>query len=77
VRVVAGPDGELSAGRTAAGRGAWLCAGSAVCLAQAARRDAFARALRRPTAPGAAERLASALGWGGAAGPPGVEERRA
>jgi len=48
--VVAGPDGHLLVGRHQPGRGAWLCAGSEPCLAAAARRSAFARALRGPVA---------------------------
>jgi len=43
---VARPDGTLAVGRSLPGRGAWLCAGSVACLELAARRKAFARALR-------------------------------
>ena len=45
-RVARGTDGSLAAGRTAPGRGAWLCAGSAACFDAAVRRRAFGRALR-------------------------------
>ena len=40
--------GRLEAGRTLPGRGAWLCADNTQCLGTAAKRGAFARALRRP-----------------------------
>jgi predicted RNA-binding protein YlxR (DUF448 family) len=39
-------DGSLLLGRTLAGRGAWLCAGSHDCLELAVKRRAFERALR-------------------------------
>jgi predicted RNA-binding protein YlxR (DUF448 family) len=45
VRVAAALDGGLHAGRTAPGRGAWLC--DEACFDQALRRGAFERALRR------------------------------
>jgi predicted RNA-binding protein YlxR (DUF448 family) len=47
VRIVAAPDGTLALG-PGPGRGAWLCAGSVGCFAQAVERQALARALRRP-----------------------------
>jgi uncharacterized protein len=46
VRVARRSDGELAVGRTEAGRGAWLCAGSVSCFDAAVRRRAFGRALR-------------------------------
>jgi predicted RNA-binding protein YlxR (DUF448 family) len=46
VRVVADAEGRLAIGRTLAGRGAWLCAGSVSCLNTAVGRKAFSRALR-------------------------------
>lgn len=54
VRVVVGPSGRLAIDRKAPGRGAWLCRlGEAElakpeCIAKAAKRRAFARALRAP-----------------------------
>jgi predicted RNA-binding protein YlxR (DUF448 family) len=39
-------DGTLHVGRTAPGRGAWVC--SPTCFDDAVRRNAFDRALRRP-----------------------------
>jgi predicted RNA-binding protein YlxR (DUF448 family) len=47
VRVVLAADGQPSLGR-GAGRGAWLCGHQ--CLTQAARRNGFERAWRRPVA---------------------------
>ncbi len=46
VRVVRTSTGELAVGRSLAGRGAWLCEGSARCVDLAERRKAFGRALR-------------------------------
>jgi predicted RNA-binding protein YlxR (DUF448 family) len=46
LRIAAAPDGTLDTGRTAPGRGAWVC--SPACFDLAARRDALERALRRP-----------------------------
>ena len=49
VRVAFDPaTGRLEAGRTLPGRGAWLCTDNPECLRTAAKRGAFARALRRP-----------------------------
>jgi predicted RNA-binding protein YlxR (DUF448 family) len=45
-RFVRTPQGMLAEGRTLAGRGAWLCRGSAGCVEAAVRRRAFGRALR-------------------------------
>jgi predicted RNA-binding protein YlxR (DUF448 family) len=45
-RVAAALDGTLHVGRTAPGRGAWVC--SPGCFDAATRRNAFERALRRP-----------------------------
>ena len=45
-RVACRPDGSLAVGRSAPGRGAWLCTGSAACFDAAVRRRAFGRALR-------------------------------
>ncbi|MGQ0831823.1 MAG: YlxR family protein [Microthrixaceae bacterium] len=61
IRIVRTPDGSLRSGRSLAGRGAWLCAGSPACLDLALRRKAFARALRGPVAPDAAAALAEHL----------------
>jgi predicted RNA-binding protein YlxR (DUF448 family) len=44
--VVADGAGGVQIGRSLPGRGAWLCADTASCLDQAARRDALGRALR-------------------------------
>src|SRR5205823_1118695 len=46
IRVTRAADGKLVVGRSARGRGAWLCAGSPRCLTEAVRRQAFDRALR-------------------------------
>src|SRR5947207_3768124 len=48
IRVTRTAEGRLVVGRTQPGRGAWLCASSPNCLAEALRRRAFARALRAP-----------------------------
>jgi uncharacterized protein len=45
-RVARQSDGSLAVGRSAPGRGAWLCAGSVACFDAALRRKAFGRALR-------------------------------
>ncbi len=63
VRVVLGPEGTLRVGRTLPGRGAWLCAESPRCVQQAARRNAFSRALRAPVSPDVVLAL-----WPGSAG---------
>lgn len=69
VRVTAGPDGRLVVGRSAPGRGAWLCAGGRGCFQLAARRRAFGRALRRPVAGSAVADLAARMGLDGVGGP--------
>jgi len=45
-RVARHSGGSLAVGRSAPGRGAWLCAGSEACFDAAVRRRAFGRALR-------------------------------
>jgi predicted RNA-binding protein YlxR (DUF448 family) len=45
-RVARHSSGSLAVGRSAPGRGAWLCAGSEACFDAAVRRRAFGRALR-------------------------------
>jgi predicted RNA-binding protein YlxR (DUF448 family) len=51
--------GPLAVGRTAPGRGAWVC--SAACLDDALRRGRLARALRRPVTSAEAQRLRARL----------------
>jgi predicted RNA-binding protein YlxR (DUF448 family) len=48
IRITRGAEGRLVVGRSQPGRGAWLCAGSSTCLAEAVRRRAFERALQAP-----------------------------
>lgn len=67
VRVVRSFDGTLAVGRTLAGRGAWLCAGSVGCLEQARSRGAFGRALRGPVDEAALDTLTAELSPGVAA----------
>ena len=62
VRVVRTPEGSLAVGRTLAGRGAWLCAGSPGCLDLAVRRGGFARSFRTPVSAIAMAELRSAIG---------------
>jgi predicted RNA-binding protein YlxR (DUF448 family) len=65
VRVVRTADGALRPGRTLEGRGAWLCAATAVaCLDLATRRRAWARALRGELGPLAVAELRSMLQTG-------------
>ena len=60
--MVALPNGSLGAGRSLAGRGAWLCASSPVaCIDLAAGRKAFARALRTEISPAAIDGLRTTL----------------
>jgi predicted RNA-binding protein YlxR (DUF448 family) len=61
VRVVRGLDGELRQGVGLPGRGAWLCAATPSCVDQAARRQAFGRALRAPVTAEAVDRLQQGL----------------
>ncbi|MGH9164689.1 MAG: YlxR family protein [Acidimicrobiales bacterium] len=61
VRVVATAEGRLAVGRSAPGRGAWLCADSPTCVAKAVRRRAFGRALHREVGEAAVAELARAL----------------
>ncbi|MGH9263946.1 MAG: YlxR family protein [Acidimicrobiales bacterium] len=68
VRVVAQPGGGLAVGRTSPGRGAWLCAGSPACVAAAARRRAFDRALRTAVSPEAVDELGTTLAGRGRIG---------
>ncbi|MCB9372061.1 MAG: YlxR family protein [Microthrixaceae bacterium] len=67
VRVVRRVDGTLAVGRTLAGRGAWLCAGSVACVEQARSRGAFGRALRGPVSEAALDTLTAELLPGAAA----------
>lgn len=60
VRVVLGPSGTLLVGRSLPGRGAWVCPDGR-CVALAARRRAFDRALRGTAAPGEVDGLAARL----------------
>lgn len=53
--------GSLVVSRTAPGRGAWLCRGSAQCVDLAVRRDAFSRALRVSVPAAVLQHLASQL----------------
>jgi predicted RNA-binding protein YlxR (DUF448 family) len=46
MRIGLDPTGQPAIGRTLAGRGAWLCAGSVACFDLAVRRNGFGRALR-------------------------------
>jgi predicted RNA-binding protein YlxR (DUF448 family) len=62
VRVVVTAGGSLVVGTTSQGRGAWLCRDSPRCFEQAARRNAFDRALRREVAPTEVARLKMTLG---------------
>jgi predicted RNA-binding protein YlxR (DUF448 family) len=59
VRITAALDGTLQHERNAPGRGAWVC--SVACFDLAARRDALARALRRPVPKPAIEALRARL----------------
>jgi predicted RNA-binding protein YlxR (DUF448 family) len=55
VRCAIATDGTVAIGRTAPGRGAWLC--SPECFGTARRRRGFERAWRRPLPAGALEVL--------------------
>ena len=48
VRYALTANGSPVVSRTAAGRGAWLCAGGETCLQQAIKRRGFERAWKRP-----------------------------
>jgi predicted RNA-binding protein YlxR (DUF448 family) len=52
-------DGTLHVGRTAPGRGAWVC--GPACFDEAVRRHAFQRALRRPVSKPELEALRAKL----------------
>ena len=54
-------EGGLAVGRQRPGRGAWLCRDSPPCVAAAARRKAFSRALRGDVEPAAVASLQSKL----------------
>lgn len=62
IRIVRTGDGSLSVGRTLAGRGAWLCAGSIACFDLGVRRRAFERALRGPVSMSAVDALRKDIG---------------
>jgi predicted RNA-binding protein YlxR (DUF448 family) len=65
VRVVRTADGGLRCGRDLEGRGAWLCAVTAVaCLDLATHRRAWPRALRGEVAPPAVAELRQMLQTG-------------
>ena len=67
--MVARPGGRLEVGRSLAGRGAWICAGSALaCIDVAAARKAFARALRTEIPPTAVEGLKTTIAGRGTLG---------
>ena len=59
MRLTCSPAGELVVGRTAPGRGAWVC--GPACLERAARRQALAKALRRSPDPASIERVRRSL----------------
>ncbi|HTL87588.1 MAG TPA: DUF448 domain-containing protein [Acidimicrobiia bacterium] len=59
VRIAAAPDGTLQVGRTAPGRGAWVC--SIPCFDLAVKRRALSRALRREVTSTDAEALRARL----------------
>ena len=61
VRVVRTDDGDVVVGRTAPGRGAWLCTGNIECLDAAVKRKAFARALKGPVSNESLAHLRGAL----------------
>ncbi|MGO9196003.1 MAG: YlxR family protein [Acidimicrobiales bacterium] len=61
-RVVAGPDGDLTFSLRLPGRGAWLCAATALeCASAASRHNRWSVALRRTVSPEQAERLLDAV----------------
>ncbi|MDP8976849.1 MAG: YlxR family protein [Actinomycetota bacterium] len=88
VRVVSDGSGRIVIAPSSAGRGAWLCAGSAHCLDLAERRDAFSRSLRTPVSPEAVRALRNTMKLGesmnmtggrepvGALGPAGSKRAR-
>lgn len=63
VRLTRAADGTLRVGGAGPGRGAWLCRGAIpglpqrLCVDQAARRQAFGRAFRKPVSPEAVAAL--------------------
>ncbi|HVJ96099.1 MAG TPA: YlxR family protein [Acidimicrobiia bacterium] len=58
-RLAASPDGTVGTGRTAPGRGAWVC--SPACFDSAVRTKALARALRCEVSSTAVEALRATL----------------
>jgi predicted RNA-binding protein YlxR (DUF448 family) len=68
VRCVLTPDGHPVVSRTAAGRGAWLCAPSGPCFELAVRRRAFDRAWKRPVSSEVLDELGRILEDGPRAG---------
>src|SRR5262245_2743346 len=61
VRVALAPDGSLVVGRTAPGRGAWLCKPALGCLQMARKRRGFDKAFRQPVSAAALHELDGAL----------------
>jgi predicted RNA-binding protein YlxR (DUF448 family) len=61
LRVARSSGGELVLGRTAPGRGVWLCLDSLACLDAARGRDAFSRAFRAAVEATAVEALRAGL----------------
>lgn len=61
MRVVRTDEDNVVIGRTAAGRGAWLCAEKVECFDAAVKRKAFARALKGPVSNESLAHLREAL----------------
>jgi len=61
VRCVLTADGHAVVSRTAAGRGAWVCATDGDCVQLGLRRRGFERAWRRPVPAAASDELTGAL----------------
>jgi uncharacterized protein len=64
VRVARLEGGSLVVGRTAPGRGAWLCRNSPNCIDLAVKRQAFERALRGRVEKAQMDQIRIALGTG-------------